>query len=236
MAPDRRPRGRRVRGAYLLFVSVVGLAASVWGQSDPLCPHITACEYEAPAFSIRIVDQQTGQALGEVHAIATWLVYGGPRRRGPLIALEAVSGPDGRLSFPAWGPVRSGLEGVLPGSDPMISLFRPGYRAMLIYNAGTPGPHTARVRAFDQAGQTFGLAPFQGTTGEAIVELRKARNPFDGATPSDYDPEAVQRAYVSRLQLVMREAERLPREWPDVERLLWGLGADIRSHKIGGAR
>ena len=47
---------------------------------------------------------------------------------------------------------------------------------------------TARVHAFDQAGQTFELVPFQGTTTEAVAELWKASDPFDGATVSDYDP------------------------------------------------
>ncbi len=108
---------------------------------------------------------------------------------------------------------------------------------MLIHNV-TPleQPDTARMHAFAQRGKTFELAPSNGTTAEAIVELRKARNPFDGATLSDHDPEAFQRAYVNRLQRVMGEAERLPREWPDVERLLWGLDADIRSYKFGGGR
>ena len=179
MPASPRRRESPSLGALLLVVSVLGLAASALGQndqSDPLCPHIVACQYEAPAFTIRVVDQQTGQPLADVHAIAAWLVYGGHGRRGVLMALEAVSGPDGQLSFPAWGPVRSGIEGVVPGRDPMISLFRPGYRARLIYNATPLEPSdTARVHAFDQAGETFQLLPFQGTTAEVIVELRKAR-------------------------------------------------------------
>ena len=65
-----------LRIACLLFVSSSDSLRAVGTQSDPLCPHIVACEYEAPAFTIRVVDQQTGQPLGDVHAIATWLVYG----------------------------------------------------------------------------------------------------------------------------------------------------------------
>ncbi len=88
--------------AFLLLVSGGrGNLRRPGRQSDPLCPHIVACEYEAPAFTIRVVDQQTGQPLADVHAIASWVVYGGPRRRGLLMAIEAVSGPDGRLSL--WG-------------------------------------------------------------------------------------------------------------------------------------
>lgn len=233
---SQRLRGRCIRIASLLFASVVGLTASVWGQSDPLCPHIVACEYEAPGFTIKVVDKQTGQPLADVHAMATWLMYGGPRRRGPLMVIEAVSEQDGRLSFPAWGPVRSGLEGMLPGRDPVISLFRSGHRAMLIYNDGLPGPHTARVRAFNQAGQAFEMTPYEGIPAEAVVELRKASDPFDGNTVSDYDPEGFQRAYVNRLRRVIGDAERLPRQRPDVEQLLWALRADMRSYKIGSGQ
>ena len=215
--------------AFMAFLLVAGGIATAWTQSDPLCPHIVACEYEAPAFSIRVVDQQTGQPLADVHAIATWLVYGGPRRRGPLMALEAVSGPDGRLSFSAWGPVRSGLEGVLPGRDPIISLFRPGYYAQLIHNA-TPGgqPDTARVHAFDQAGETFKLVRLRGASAETIAELWKAADPFEGASPSRFDPSPVRQAYVDRLRRVRSEAERLPRDLPDLQQLLWAVNGGIR--------
>ena len=63
------PVGRRAWSVALLLASVLGLTASALGQndkSDPLCPHIVACQYEAPAFSIRVVDQQTGQPLADV--------------------------------------------------------------------------------------------------------------------------------------------------------------------------
>ena len=130
--------GRKGVPLALLLVSMVGIVASAPAQndrSDPLCPHIVACQYEAPAFTIRVVDQQTGQPLADVHAIAAWLIYGFHGRRGVLMALEAVSSADGQLSFPAWGPVKSGVEGLVPARDPLISLFRPGYRAKLILNS-----------------------------------------------------------------------------------------------------
>jgi hypothetical protein len=216
---------------------MVGLAASPGDKSDPLCPHIVACEYEAPAFTIRVVDKQTGQPLAGIHGIATWIAYGGPRRRWPLMVLEAVSGPDGQLAFPAWGPVRSGTEGVLPGDDPVISLFLPGYRAALIYNASPIGlPHTARVRSFDPAGRAFALVPFQGTTAELLAELRKAGDPFDGEAVSEHDPESFQQTYVNRLKRVIPQVERIPNRTRDVENFLWTLNADIRSYKRGGGR
>ena len=82
-------RGHWTMGAGLLLVLLGGMAAYAQTKSDPLCPHIVACEYEAPPFTIRVVDKQTGQALANVHGIATWIAYGGPRRRWPLMVLEA---------------------------------------------------------------------------------------------------------------------------------------------------
>ena len=213
----------------------LGLAGDVPGtKSDPLCPHIVDCEYEAPAFTIRVVDKQTGQPLAGIHGIASWIAYGGPRRRWPLMVLEAVSGPDGQLSFPAWGPVRSDAEGVLPGYDPVISLFLSEYRAGLIHNASTLGqPDTARVRPFNPAGRAFQLDPFQGSTADTMAELRNAGNPFGGATLSEYDPEPFQRTYVTRLRRIRAEAERLPYD-RDVGQLFWRLDSSIRLFTRGG--
>ena len=203
-------RGHWTLGAGLLLIFLVGMDAYAQTKSDPLCPHIVACEYEAPAFTIRVVDKQTGQPLAGIHGIATWIAYGGPRRRWPLMVLEAVSGPDGAL-VPRSGNCSQRAEGVLPGDDPVISLFLPGYRAQLIYNASPIGlPHTARVRPFDPAGRAFELVPFQGTTLEVLAELRKASDPFDGETLSEHDPESFQRSYINRLQRVRIEAERPP--------------------------
>jgi hypothetical protein len=221
----------------LLALWLGTLAASPAQKSDPLCPHIVPCQYEAPAFNIRVVDEQTGQPLADVHAIATWLTYGGPARRNLLMVLEATSDSEGRLSFSAWGPVRSSYEGVLPSRDPMISLYRPGYRSHTIYNA-TPLElsDTGRVRAFEQNGETFRMTPFQGTPAQTIAELRTARNPFDGTTVFEYDPVGFQKIYLARLLLVRSEAERLPPQGPDQETFLWGLNADIRSFDHGDRR
>jgi hypothetical protein len=202
-------------------------------RSDPLCPHIVACQYEAPAFTIRVVDQQTGQPLADVHAIAAWLVYG--RRWGVLMLLEAVSGPDGQLSFPAWGPLKSGVEGMVSRRDPIISLFRPGYRAKLIYNATPPGqPDAARVHQFEQAGDTFYLVPLQGTANDSLADLRKADDAFDGASLGQNAPVSFRKAYVQRLRLVRAEVDRLPRTTPEVERFLKLLDDDIRFFETGG--
>jgi hypothetical protein len=230
--------GRRAVSVTLLLASVLGLAASAPAQndrSDPLCPHIVACQYEAPAFTIRVVDQQTGQPLADVHAIASWLIYGFHGRRGVLMALEAISGPDGQLSFPAWGPRRSATEGMVYGRDPMISLFRAGYRAKLIYNTSSYGPASPeRVHAFAQAGEKFELTPFQGTPEEALLELRKADDPSEGAYPGPDDPKQLRRMYVDRLTRIKMEVERLPQSMPQVQRYRKILEDDLRFFRAEG--
>ena len=235
MALFRRLRNQSAWGASLLALWIIFVAASPTEKSDPLCPHIIACKYEAPAFSIRVVDDQTGQPLADVHAIATWVVYGGPSRRSLLMVLEAVSDPDGRLAFSAWGPVWSGLEGVLPGRDPMISLFRPGYRTNMIYNA-TPVDRsdTARIRSFDDNAATFHLIPFKGTAAETIAELRKAEDPFEGARAIQPAPKGISQALIERLRRVRDAVERLPRDEPQVQHFHKLVNDDIRYLEGGG--
>lgn len=219
------------------LAGVVGLGTVAWAQSDPLCPWLVDCQYEAPGFSIRIVDQQTGQPLGGVHALATWLVYGGHGGRGPLMVVEAVSGPDGTLSFPAWGPVRSAASGIEPARDPIISVFRPGYRALLVHNHTPLGQRdTVRIHAFQQAGESFKLVPFQGSSVEAIAELRTATDPFEGGSVSQRHPSSIRNAYLNRLRRVKTEVERLPRTLADVEHLLWAIDSDIHLLESGGGQ
>jgi hypothetical protein len=224
-----RSSQRQRSGACLVLGLVLALVTSASGQSDPLCPHLVDCEYEAPAFSIRVFDQETGQPLANVHALASWLVYGGHGGRTPLVVLEAVSAADGTISFPAWGPIRSGAAGIYPARDPVISLFRPGYRALLVFNHSPVGQrHTVRVHAFQQAGSRYELSPLLGTPAEIVAGLREATNAFDGSTLSQHHPSSGRRAFVNRLRLVRKEAERLPRTVVGLEDFLWALNGDTQ--------
>ena len=219
-------------GVVLGFL--VSIAGDAQGQQDPLCTFLGGCEFEAPGFTIRVVDEQTGQPVPDAHAIAVWVRYGMYGRTGPLMALEAVSSADGTLTFPAWGPLRGGT-GLMPGRDPAISIFKPGYRALLLHNATPLGqPDSARVHAFRLAGRRVELARFQGTPTETVAELRKAATPLEASGPSVDHPASIRQVYVHRLRLVRAEAERLPRNLADVEALFWQLDSSIRLFNAGG--
>jgi hypothetical protein len=153
------------------------------------------------------------------------------------MAVEAVSTSDGLLSFQAWGPLRSFSEGIQPGVDPVITLYRAGYRAKLLYNATPPEePHTARMRAFQEPGKTITMAPFQGRTpAEKVASLWEAASPLDGGNVSRHDSESIRMIYVRRWKRIRTEAEQLPLV-PEVRTLLWQLDATIKTIATGGAQ
>jgi hypothetical protein len=153
------------------------------------------------------------------------------------MALEAVSGPDGQLSFQAWGPIRNASQGLLPGLDPVITLFRPGYRAKLVHNE-TPvqRPDTARLHPFAKAGETFTLDQLtERSPLDLVSALWEAAEPVDGGNVSRHDPEPFRQIYVRRWKRVKAEAERLPR-LPEVQRLLWQLDTTIRIFATGDTK
>jgi hypothetical protein len=230
------PRRRRARFGWTALTGIVVLvaAAGAHGQQDPLCPYFAGCEFEAPGFTIRVVDERTGEPVSDAHVMAIWIVYGMYGRKGPIMTLEAVSGSDGTVTFPAWGPLRGGSTGLEPGHDPAISVFKPGYRTLFVIN---PTPLSqellARVHPFHRAGQAFALVPFQGPAAETIAELRKAAYPL--SYPSSRAPQVVRDAYVHRYRRVRVELERLPRD-TEVSRFLRRLDEEIQAYRTGGDR
>src|SRR5215468_4847512 len=119
----------KIRKLPIIFVVwFIRMLAVPLAQANPLCGWFGYCVYESPAFRITVVDQETGRPLADVHALAAWLHYGGWGQEPALMALETVSGSDGVLAFPGWGPLRGSQTGLVPARDPAISLFKPGYK------------------------------------------------------------------------------------------------------------
>src|SRR5262249_3202754 len=227
-------RRRRLGWTALAAIAVLVAPARGRGQQDFLCPYFAGCEFEAPGFTIRIVDEQTGQPVTDAHAMAIWIVYGMYGRKAPIMTLEAVSGADGTVTFPAWGPLRGGSTGLEPGHDPGISRFKAGYRTLFVINPTPVGQLLVRVHPFRSSGDTFALTPFRGTPAETVVELRNAADPLVASGPSQNNSASIRRAYVNRWRNVRAEADRLPQDMPEVKQLLWLLDSSIQLFDTGG--
>ncbi|MGH2362873.1 MAG: hypothetical protein ACRDGM_20285 [bacterium] len=214
---------RRAIGIGLLLA---GLVVPRPAEANILCRWFGYCVYESPGFRIAVVDRETGQPLADVHALAEWQMYGGYGRNGPLMVQDTVSGRDGLLTFPAWGPTRAPSVGLVLNHDPVISLFKPGYKILMIFNM--PGTdETARVRGLTQDGQTYFLEPFRGTPEEWMEQLRKAK---EGAAVSLSEEQIVQFRvqYLSRLKRLWAERNNVPPEYRRAGQFFWHVERDIK--------
>jgi hypothetical protein len=204
-------------------------------KADITCEWFGYCIYESPGFKIRIVDQDSGQPVAGVHALAGWIQYGSHGTGGPLMALDAISGADGVLSFPAWGPIKGSSAGIEIALAPGISLFKPGYKHLLLNNVSSRD-HRARVRGFTQDGQTFKMETFRGDAKEWVQELNNAAYPKLMTRVSEHFPEKVRSVYIKRWQLIRIETEKLSKDRQDVSLLLDNLNREIRALSVGGSQ
>ena len=97
--------------------------------------------YSAPAIEITVVDADTRKPLDGVIAAANWQLNGGLETGipvGQVQVLEAISTKEGKIVFPAWGPVFR-LHGRLDNRWPHIVLYSKGYRYRLLQNEQKPG-------------------------------------------------------------------------------------------------
>jgi hypothetical protein len=217
----------------------LGLLAAVTAPVSSCAADFTVGQpvlyFESPGFTIRVADQETGQPLSGVHALAQWVRYS--RGGGAvMVARDAVSGPDGLLVFPPWGPVRGYYIGLKPGQDPVITLFRPGYLLPRWQGEGRREIHnitpqgtteTTRVRRFREDGATFAMEPFRGGTEEWLNHLREAAFPGSGGV-SDEERINVGEAALNRLERVRAELNRLPRDRRDVRLLDAALDRELQ--------
>jgi hypothetical protein len=99
----------------------LGLLLVTPAHAGLLCTVFKYCLYEGVPFTIKVVDKETGSPLPNVHALAEWLQQGRFGAGGPVMVQDAVSGPDGVLTFPAWGPLRGSPDGLLVYEAPVIT-------------------------------------------------------------------------------------------------------------------
>lgn len=220
---------RRAIGIGLLLLA--GLLVPRLAEANILCRWFGYCVYESPGFRIAVADRETGQPLADVHALAEWQMYGSHGRNGPLMVQDAVTGSDGVIAFPPWGPIRDSTAGLVLNHDPVISLFKPGYKVLTIFNV--PGTdETARVRGLRQDGQTYFLEPFRGTPEEWVEELEKVW--VGRATPrSDEQTLKFRGPYANRVRYVRAEREKVPARFRSPGQFFSSVEAVLRFFEEG---
>lgn len=212
---------------FFLLAWFLGLFFVPAAEADVMCQWFGYCVYESPGFTIKVVDKETGQPLADVHALVEWAQYGYHGRGGPLMVQDAVSGPDGLLTFPAWGPIRGSTAGLVLNQDPVITLFKQGYNTLLINNM--PGTdEKARVRGFTQDGQTFKMEPFRGTPDNWVKELKEAAYPRYSAGQSDAQLRQFVNSYLNRRRRVWAEFQKVPRTTREMENFMRAFEDDLK--------
>jgi hypothetical protein len=211
------------------LVMALWLCTPVRGDANPLCRWLGACAYLSPGFQLTVVDAETGKPLADVYAWAEWVQYGAHGRGGPLMVQNAVSGADGRLTFPWWGPTTGSPGGLVLGIDPAVILFKPGYATRLVQNETALGAsHHAMIRGLSYREDPVGLQPFRGSPAEWVEQLRKLVFPALAAYVSDAARNRFRTLYLKRLDIVSAEIARLPADVHDAGRLQMGVERDTR--------
>ena len=204
-------------------------------HADQPCDAVSMpCTFEGLPFKLKVVDADTHQPLADVHALAEWRMEGvGGRANGPLMAKDTVSGSDGLISFEAWGPIEGPWTGLVIGSDPVVTLFKTGYKAMILNNGYLPpGRERERVRRFVRKDSTHALEPFRGTLDERIQELKKV---YRGAAFPRSDDQSLRfrGPYLNRLRRVWAERDRVPEQYLDRPGFFWFVREHMKDLEDG---
>ena len=144
----------------------VFLALALLGLTS--CAGLSQRYYSAEPIEAWVVDEKTGKPLEGVIVVAHWkLMRGTVAGRvpaGTMMLLETVTDANGRFSFPAWGPLENASEGILDHEDPMLILFKSGYRQTGLSNHyGIRAEDKPSKRKSEWSGKTIKMTRFEGT-------------------------------------------------------------------------
>ena len=226
----RRDVIRLLKTAAMTFMLLASLVPPIAAAPEQPCEVVPMpCTFEGLPFKITVIDAETRKPLADVHALAEWQIHGaGGRLNGPLMVLDAASGLDGTLAFPGWGPIDGPVMGLGIGRDPVITLFKSGYKALVINNADPPGTlETQRVRKFYQDGRTYELEPFRGSRDQWLEQLRRVA--FGVALPrTDEDSLRFRNAYLTRLRHISADRTKFPAEQQRVGSFFWHVDRGLK--------
>jgi hypothetical protein len=207
------------------LVILLSLLAPAHADAHLLCSVFAVCPYVSPGFTLTVVEAESNKPIADVYAWAEWVQYGAHGLNGPIMIQEALSGADGRLVFPWWGPRFGYRAGLDIGSDPAVILFKPGYATLIVQNGERPGMRVSdAIRIFTSNGETVKLQPFRGSRAEWIDQLSKFIYPAVTSSVSDSQREQFRESYLRRLGRVEAEVAKLPQESPEVVKFRSSLG------------
>jgi hypothetical protein len=208
-------------GLAVCVAAVVIMVGNV--RADIMCSWFVQCFYQSPGFKIRVVDKETGKPLADIHALAEWIQYGMHGQYPGLMAQDAVSGTDGWLVFPPWGPIRGSSGGLRPSQDPEITLYKIGYQVTTLINRVEQSVQYDRARGFAQNGQSFAVGTFGGNWDERVKQLFEARG--RGAPTYKESIELFGEPYLNRWRRVRSEMQLQPQRY---ESQLFGINRSIK--------
>jgi hypothetical protein len=102
--------------------------------------------YSSAAFHARIVDDRTSEPIAGAVVVVLWRTVDAYRDTFGSVYLhdEMVTGPDGRIEFPRWGPRTLHYDYYLDARDPEIWVLKRGYLLGYFDNTGALDPKIFR--------------------------------------------------------------------------------------------
>lgn len=137
------------------------LAQCVW--APPL--------YWGEPIRCRVVDRSTRAPIAGAVVVADWKLFGGGPghggHRGSLLVQATVSGADGQIALPAWGPLWRPSYRVLDRA-PWLTVFKSGYEHRALWNERKSNGF---VRRSEWDGRTIELSRFTGSAKVRVEQL-----------------------------------------------------------------
>lgn len=190
--------------------------------------------YSSEPIETWIVDAETKKPLDGVIVVAHWaleestIVSITVRRAGDLMVMEAVTDKNGRLYFPAWGPISHWERSRLTYMDPEILIFKSGYEYRRLNNYDSASPEQRAGKAFSPRksywnGRAIELKPFKGSMEEHAEHVHQLDNELEWAR---YGNDCEWQKIPRMLTALHRQSEQFTAK--GVKLKGWQVGARIR--------
>ncbi len=177
-----------------------------------LLPSLPGCvssfTYTAEPITAVVVDADTKKPLDGVVVVAHWQLItgtaGGSVDAGQLMVMEAVTGPDGKFTFPGFGP-KTVWNRVLVHQDPELLLFKPGYEYQRLFNPYSSdwALRTRPMRRSVWDGKVIELRPFKGEVTEYAERFKDLNRELDSIISKE--PEKCYWKKIPRMILAMMD-------------------------------